>query len=288
MTKITTDRPTAIILAGQPLENDLSQIFGTRETASLMIAGSTLIEHVLHELQDLNFSQCIVLARDNARAIYTMVAGLQHWGMNIEVMNFDLGKEEVLREFKSMSEPNGLLLIEANQLRSRSIEAFMDDCSKSDYLLYEAVGVNGSLGLSYLKPSKADFIINAKLIEMHHVTANSLQTTRDFHSANLDLIKGKYAGLESSVSCHALGSQLQHWSARVHNRSRVDHRGVMIDRQCRVERNVRLSSVVLNHDVYVERNTVLENTVVMPDAVIPANQSIRDAIVQGQMVYQVS
>lgn len=287
ISKPIANQPTAIIIAGQALENDLSKIFGKHETASLMIAGSTVIEHVLHELQDLKFSQCFVLARDNAQEIQTLVNGSQHWGMNIEVLNYPLSKDDVLREFKSMSQPNGLLVIEANQLRSHSIKQFLAACNETDYLLYDAMNSSATLGLSYLKPSNSDFIINAKRIEMLGVMTNPLQTTRDFHQANLDLIQGNYTGLESSVSCHVHGPQLRHWSAQVDKRNRIDKLGVMIDRQCRVERNVSLRSVVLNHDVYVERNTVLENTIVMPEAIIPANQNIRNSIIQGQTVYQV-
>lgn len=281
------DRPTVIILASQPLENGLSEIFGKRETASLMIGGSPLIEHVLNELHDLNFTQCIVLARSNARDIYKMVAGFQHWAMNIEVMSYALSKDEVLREFKSMSEPSGLLLIDANQLRSKSIKEFLDNCNKSDYLLYDAEKENNQLGLTYLKPSKADFIINAKPISMPEVMVNRLTSTRDFQKANLDLIMGRYDGLEASVSCHAIGPRLEHWSAKVHRRNNIDSASVMIDRQCCIERNVSLSSVVLNRDVYIEHNTILENTIVMPDAVIPANQYIRNAIIQGNTIYTV-
>jgi len=280
-------QPTAIILAGQPLENDLSSIFGMRETASLMIAGSMLIEHVLRELQDLNFSQCIVLANKNACDIRTLVNGSKQWGMNIEVMNYMLSKDELLREFKSMSEPNGLLLIEANKLRSQSVALFLDQCNQTDYLLYEAVKSDEALGLTYLKPSKVDFVINARSIEIPEVTVNLLQSTRDFHRANIDLILGKYNGLESSVSYQLVGSQLHHWSAKIDNRSNISETGVMIDRQCRVERDVRMNAVVLNHNVYVEKNTTLQNTVVMPGAVIPSNQNICNAIVQREKVYQV-
>jgi len=36
----------------------------------------------------------------------------------------------------------------------------------------------------------------------------------------------------------------------------------------------------------VDRNTMLDNTIVMPDTLIPANQSICNAVVQGENVYQ--
>jgi len=280
-------RPTAIILAGQALENDLSTIFGMRETASLVIAGSMLIEHVLRELQDLNFSQCIVLANDNANNIQRLVNRSKHWKMSVEVMNYTLGKDQLLRDFKSISDPNGLLLIEANKLRSQSVAQFLDQCHQTDYLLYEAVHANEELGLTYLKPSKYDLIINARQIDMPEVIVNPLQNTRDFHRANMDLILGKYIGLESSVSSQLTGTRLQHWSARIDKRSNINKAGVMIDRKCRVERNVNMKSVVLNHNVYVEKNTTLENTIVMPNAVIPANQNICNAIVQGEKIYRI-
>ncbi|MFT6407552.1 MAG: NDP-sugar pyrophosphorylase family protein [Arenicella sp.] len=282
----TVIQPTAIILASQLLESSLQTIFGKCETASLKIAGSTVIEHVLRELQDLSFSQCFVLAGENAHQVNAIVKGLQHWGMKIEVMNYAPSRNDVLRDFSSMSQPNGLLLIEANQLRSRSIQEFLDLADKTDYLLYSAMGLKKSLGLTYLKPSNAGFIINAKPIEMNQIVINPLQTTKDFHAANMDVVLGKYLGLESSIACHAAGRQLQHWSAEVDKRARIAQTGVMIDRRCRVERNVSLNSVVLNHSVYIARNATLENTIVMPNAVISANQNIRNSIVSGDTVYQ--
>ncbi|MBL4672532.1 MAG: hypothetical protein JKX81_09760 [Arenicella sp.] len=283
----TVKRPTAIILASQLIEGNLQTIFGKRETASLMIAGATVIEHVLDELQDLNFAQCFVLAGDNAHEIHAVVMGLQHWGMKIEVMNYSLSRDQVLRDFKSMSQPNGLLVIEANQLRSESIKEFLNLSDQTDYLLYSAMRSKKSLGLTYIKPSNADWIINARPIEMSQVVINPLQTTKDFHRANIDVVLGKYRGLESSVSCHATGRQLRHWSAKVDKRAIVDRSGVMIDRLCKVERNVSLSSVVLNHNVYVARNTMLKNTIVMPNAVISSNQNIRNSIIHGDTVYQI-
>ena len=279
-------QPTAIILASQALESGLKTIFGNRETASLMIAGSTLIEHILKELQDLNFSQCIVLAGDNARDIYDLSMTSNHWGMNIEVMSSPLRKEEILREYKSMSEPNGLLLIEANKLRSHSVKQFLEVCNNTDYLLYDAVNSNDKLGLTYLKPSSANFIINPKLVELNQVKLSPLRNIQDFHQANIELIKGQFTGLDSSVSYQSIGNRLQHWSAKVHKRTRVEKLSVMIDRRCRVERHVNLNSVVLNRDVYVDRNTTLDNTIVMPDTIIPANHSISNAIIHGENVYR--
>ena len=281
------NRPTAIILASQSLETDLKTIFGKRETASLMIAGCTLIEHILRELQDLNFSQCIVLAGDNAQDIYSLATTSKHWGMNIEVMSSSLSKDEILREYKAMSEPNGLLLIEANRLRSHSVKRFLEICDGTDYLLYDAASSNEKLGITYLKPCTASFIINAKQIEMKHIKVCQLKSPKDFHRTNLDLIKGHYKGLESSVSSHALGNRLHHWSAKLHKQAYIGKQGVMIDRRCRVERQVNLNSVVLNHDVYVDRNTLLDNTIVMPDTLVPANQNISNAIIHREHVYHV-
>jgi len=206
--------------------------------------------------------------------------------MNIEVMSSPLRKEEILREYKSMSEPNGLLLIEANKLRSHSVKQFLEVCNNTDYLLYDAVNSNDKLGLTYLKPSSASFIINPKLVELNQVKLSPLRNIQDFHQANIELIKGKYTGLDSSVSYQSIGNRLQHWSAKVHKRTRVEKLSVMIDRRCRVERHVNLNSVVLNRDVYVDRNTTLDNTIVMPDTIIPANHSISNAIIHGENVYR--
>lgn len=176
-----TKQPTAIILADQLLDDGLKTAFGKHEKALLAVSGSTVIEYILLELQYLNFSQCFVLAGKNADEINVIAMGLQHLKINIEVMNYAPSKDEVLRDFNSMSQPNGLLLIEANQLRSQSIQQFLDLSNRTDYLLYSAIGSKKPLGLTYLKPSNADFIINAKPIEMNDVVADSRLTTKVFY-----------------------------------------------------------------------------------------------------------
>jgi len=50
------NKPVAIILADKPLSSNLETIFGKQDISSLMIAGNTIIEHVLMELQDLKIS----------------------------------------------------------------------------------------------------------------------------------------------------------------------------------------------------------------------------------------
>jgi len=279
---------TAIVLAGHLVNGTLRDVFGKRETASLMIAGCSIIEHILRELDESGFTQCIVLAGNNATEIHSLVNKCRHWRMSTEVVNYLLNTDEVLLEFKSLSQPNGLLVIEANRLRSQSILSFIDECDKTDYVLYKAMGVDGDLGLSYLKPSSSDFIINPKHILMDEVVCNPLENASDFYCANLDLIQGKFTGLHSSVASHSNGSTFQHWSAKVNKRCQLENTSVMIDQKCRVERNVKLNSVILNKKVYVEKNSILENTIVMPNVVIPANQVIRNAIVSDQKVYELS
>jgi len=79
-----------------------------------------------------------VLARQNADQVQTLIGDTRRWGINITVMNYSLTKDQVLREYKSLSSPNGLLIVEVDRLRSRCIERFLSQAEVSDYSLLEA------------------------------------------------------------------------------------------------------------------------------------------------------
>ncbi len=281
------NQPVAIILADKPLSSDLNTIFGQQDLSSLMIAGNTVIEHLLMELQDLKIQECIVLARHNASQIQTLIGDTRRWGINITVMNYTLSKEQVLREYKSLSAPNGLLIIEVDRLRSRCLANFLDQAERSDYSLLEAKSAGQTLGVTLLKDNDADFIINAMPIELDDIVVNGLSTVSDFHRANFDVVVSLFPGLEPSVQMNSTSGQRQHWASQVHTPAVPYKSDVMIDRHCRVGKDVSLQSVILNHDVYVEKNAHLENSIVMPNAIISANHPIKNAIIEGDTLYYV-
>jgi len=116
----------------------------------------------------------IVLARQNADQVQTLIGDTRRWGINITVMNYSLTKDQVLREYKSLSSPNGLLIVEVDRLRSRCIERFLSQSEVSDYSLLEARTAEQRLGITLLKANDSDFIINAMPIELNDVTINFL------------------------------------------------------------------------------------------------------------------
>lgn len=280
-------KPVAIILADQPLGAELQTIFGRQDLSSLAVAGTSIVEHVLVELRDMKIHECIVLARENATQIQSQIGDVRRWGMNITVMKHSLSKEQVLREYKALSQPNGLLVIEANCLRSHCIKEFLNQAGNSEYSLLEAQSKGQAIGVSLLKATTADFIINAMPVELDKIMICQLNSTHEYHQANFDVVMGKYRGLEPCVQINSTVGQRQHWAANVHAKSKTYQGNVMIDRHCRVSKDVSLKTVILNHDVYVERNVSLENTIVMPNVIISAGKPIKNAIVNEDMVYQI-
>lgn len=279
--------PVAIILASEPLGDELQTIFGRQDVSSLMIAGTSIIEHIIMELQDLKIHECIILARENASQVQSLIGDTRRWGMNITVMNYSLSVDQVLREYKSLSKPNGLLVIEADRLRSHCIGEFLAQANESEYALLEGFSAAQPLGINLLKPSSADFIINAMPINLKDTVVNIMASTHDFHRANFDVVAGTLPGLEPSVQMNSTVGQRQHWAAKVATRTAKYQESLMIDHHCRVGKNVSLKAVILNHDVYVERNSDLENTIVMPNAIISATQAIKNAVVHENIVFQI-
>ncbi len=291
--------PTAIVLADQLVEGELKDIFGRLEAASLVVAGKTVIEHTLLELQELHVQECIVLAGENAEEIQKLIETEGRWGMTVTVMNYSRSVEEVLREFKSLSDPNGLLVIEANCLRGFCLGAFLSQAAQSEFSLLEAKYDQSPAGITLLKPTSADFIINAMPITLDGIETNTLKTARDFHRANFEVMSGLYKGLEPSVMFNGQLGRRQHWASHVSKPSLaasiglqskdngVDWVDVMIDKHCQVGRSVSMDSVILNHDVYVEANTNLDNTVVMPNSIVSSG-AISNSIVHRDAIFDLS
>lgn len=280
-------KPVAIILADQPLGTELQTIFGNQDLSSLVVAGTSIVEHVLMELRDMKIQECIVLARENAVQIQSQIGDIRRWGMNITVMKHSLSKDEVLRKYKSLCQPNGLLVVEVDRLRSHCVKAFLNQANHSEYSLLEARSKGQAIGVTLLKATTSDFIINAMPIELDNIMISQLRSTHEYHQANFDVVVGNFQGLEPSVQINSTVGQRQHWAAKVHARSTAYEGSVMIDHHCRVSKDVSLKSVILNHDVYVERNVSLENTIVMPNAIISAGKPIKNAIVHEDMIYQI-
>jgi hypothetical protein len=284
---LKSTEPVAIILADTSLSSDLNTIFGQQDLSSLIIAGNTILEHLLMELQDLKIQDCIVLAGRNSAEVKALIGDTRRWGINITVINYSLKKDQVLRDYKSLSAPNGLLIIEMDCLRSRCIERFVKQARLSQYCLLEAWCAGQMLGITLLKANNSDFIINAMPLDLDGTVVNRLDSIRSFHQANFDVVLNLFPGLEPSVQLNNTIGQRQHWASQVDAQPESYKRDVMIDRRCRVGKGVHLDSVILNHNVYVQKNAHLENIIVMPNAVISANRPIKNAIVHGDRVHQI-
>jgi NDP-sugar pyrophosphorylase family protein len=278
--------PVAIILTNHSVTQGFNTVFGVKEVASLNIAGLTIIEHILMELQDLQIKQCFILANDGAEHMQSLVGNEKRWGMDIQVMKYSINKEQVLREFKPLADPDGLLVIEADKLRGHTLQQFLDKTKQTDFNLHNAVSNGIDLGITLLKYCNADFIINSMPIELDGVSVCAMNSLRDFHRANFSLIEGKFQGLAPSVQKYKNTGRLQHWESFVH-RDCTLHSSVMIGGQCRVGKNASLTSVVLNEGVFVEKNAILKNAIVMPKSSIPTYQVIENAIVSNNVAYQI-
>jgi len=287
-TKTKMNLPTAVILADHSLSGSLKTVFGDSDTSSLMIAGFSILDHCLMELQDLGFEQCIILATHNAKQLQARFGRTNRWGMTITIIDVALSREQVLREYKSLSEPNGMLVIEMDRLRSHCVKSYLEKCDESEYSLLEGITNNKRLGLTLLKNTDADFIINTHCIDLDDVTINRINDCQDFHRANFDIVDGVYNGLEPSVQHNSQTGLRQHWASHVHKRTKLvpDHN--MIERHCQLGSRASLDSVILNHDVYIESRTKLKNTVVMPNAIISNQIPIKDAIINEGRVYQIN
>ncbi len=279
-------KPVAIVLADTLVGEELREIFGNVELASLMIAGRSVLEHVLIELQDLNFDQCIVLAGSNAAGIQEMVGSDGRWGMTLTVMNYARSTEQILSEFKSLSEESGLLVIEASKLRGHCLREFLSEAQRSEYSLLEARDGAGAIGLSLLKPTLASFVINPMPIVIESMKINNLSSAQDFHKANFDLMSGAFVGLEPSVVVNNQFGRRQHWSSHVSKGVSGNWSDVMIDKRCQIGRQALLNTVILNQDVYVESRASLDNTIVMPNSVISSTHRISNSIINKGAVFQ--
>jgi len=285
--KVNEIRPTAIILADHTLQGDLKAVFGESETSSLIVAGFTILDHLIMELRDLGFEQCIILAKRSAKSLQARFGRSKRWGMTITIMDFVLSTEQVLREYKSLSEPNGLLVFEMDRLRSHCVKNFLEKAEESEYTLIDGVVDGEKVGISLLKHSNADFIINSMPLELDNINISPMLDCRDFHRSNFDIVSGAYKGLEPSVQYNSQYGLRQHWASHVHKKSDLSQTNNMIERRCEIGKRASLDTVILNHDVYIEGKAKLKNSVVMPNSIISNQMPIKDAIVNEGRVFQV-
>lgn len=280
--------PTAVVLADKLVYGELSEIFGKVESSSLIIAGKTVVDHTLLELQALGFEQCIVLAGNNSQEVQTSVNNNNYQGMSVNVMNYACTTEQVLKEFNTISDPCGMLIIESDKIRGHCISTFLAQVELSDYSLLEAKDSFGSLGLTMLKKTTSDFIMSPMPVILHGIKINHLQTASDFHVANFEVVAGGFPGLEPSVAISARRGRRLHSDSSFLSESEVDWREVMIERNCRVGNSVSLDSVILNNDVYVESHASIKSTIVMPHSIVSARFPLNNSIVNEGIVYRLS
>ncbi|RBP51415.1 hypothetical protein [Arenicella xantha] len=281
-------RPTAIVLADDMVGSDLASIFSGYGKASLMVAGYSVIEHLLMELEDLGFDQCLVLAKNDARRIQTLIGDTRRWGMSINVMDYQLSTDQVLSEYQSLGDPNGLLVINLDRLRSHCVDQFLTEANRSEGRLLAATAKGQLLGLTLLKPHASNVMVNAAPIELIDVVVNSLSSAGDFKAANFSVVSGDLAGLLPSVHHNSRVGRRQHWEAYVHRRAVLVPKEVMIERRCRIAKNASLDTVILNRDVLIGPNVSLTDTIVMPNSIVSTLRPIHGAIVNKGVVYQVS
>lgn len=280
--------PVAIVLADQRLKEGLLDVFGDTETASLSVAGHTVVEHLLMELQEIGVKDCIVLASGNAASIYKSVNAVSKWGMSIEVYDFSITPEQALNEFKSLSEDSGLLVISADRLRGRCVEQFIEKSNACEYTLHEAFTNGQRLNMFYQKPSTSKIAMSPKPLLIDNIRVNNLCGTKAFHLANFEVLSGKYDGLNCAVKTKVPSDGFYHWSSSVDRGVNIINSQVMVGERCRVEKGVSLDNVVINNDVFVDRDIQLQNAVIMSDTIVSGRHNIRNALVVGDTVFQVA
>lgn len=283
MVKPLENPPVVIIMAGNrhaallPIKSGIAD-------CELPVAGRCLLEYCLMELMALGIKQSFIIANENAVNIQSLVGGGERWGMNIEVMQYRTSESEILKNFASLSEPDGLLVVDANKLRGYCMHEFISRARKSKSYLLRARVKRQGLGLTYLKGAgkkKSD-----KILQLGNavIAINHMQTLQDYHRANLDVIKGCYAGLVPNAKEGEF--IFKHHHTFVHKQTKVMN-DVMVGEHCHVSKGAFLSDVVLNGDVYIDSQSRLHNSVVLPKTYIGKKLQIKNAIVCPDKIIQI-
>lgn len=278
MNTTPSQAPTTIVL------DDYQANMTSPQLASIgklnwLFGGKPLVNHVIEELAQLGVDNCFVLTNSNARQLYANIVRVYHWNtrMNIETLNYELDKEAVLRDFDTLANPNGLLIVESHTLRSRVIEQFLQQAQQNDGHCLTAYSNGVDLGLTLLKAGASKDVTPTK-IELQTCTSLSMETCHDFSQANFKLLSGELCGLLPRIAPAKNKPLWQHNRSSLH-RSTALHNHVFIERGSRVDRACRLNNVMINENAYIGKGCDLDNVIVMPNAYVPAQQTIQNAIV---------
>jgi len=189
---IKSDKPVAVLLADEMVSDALKPVYGHMCKASLLIDGKTLLERTLEELSELGIEQCIILAGINAYEISGDIDRMAYPEMNINVFHYARVLSQVLQEFQSMSIPNGMLIVEVNNLRNQRIGRFMKEATRSDYVLLQAVSEGRGCGLTLLKPTESQHIQNAMPVVLDDLVISKLDTLEEVRDVSFNLKCDKY------------------------------------------------------------------------------------------------
>lgn len=275
--------PTAIIL------DDFEPNLATAELRefgklSWLFGGKPLVNHILEELAQIGVQTCFILTKQNAKQLSDNILSVFRWDsrMNIEILNYDLDKEAVLKNFGTLANPNGLLIVEGNKVRGRLIQGFLDKARNIEADCVEAQSNNQPLGLTLLNAG-ASAIFTVEKVELENAIYQPLQTCRDFSTANFKLLKGGFPGLYPRLAPINGLPLWQHNRASVHRKTALENE-VFIERGGRVARACHLNQVLINRDAYVSRGAELDKVILMPGAYVSPNKYISNAIVSGDQI----
>jgi len=278
--------PIAIILTDHQTHDSFVENSYQR-TAHCPVAGKTILEHILFELMAIKVTQTFIITHDDANKIHSMAQHGARWGMhmNTEVMQYNISKQEIIDTFISLSEPSGLLIIEANCLRSACMNNFIQQANSNDANFLEAVTENGSpIGLTYLKHKTANTETPWLMPISKEISVNHLLNAQQVIDANIGAIKGEFNGIQPAANT-IQENQFQHYNAFVHKSCELEE-AVMVGSHCHVGKNSALKNTVLNDHVYIEPGAQIDNSVIMPHTFIAKDAIIKNAIVNKRTIYQ--
>ena len=253
------------------------------------IVGKTALEHSLDEIMATGIRQAIILADKNAGKIQKWVGNGERWSidLNIEIFRYSLEHQQILDIFSPLSEPHGLLVIDAQKLRSQFIAKFITIAKQCIRPVITA-HLNGSdIGLSYLTKTQNEIVTKNLELSEKEIYVNQLASMSDYFNANLDALNGKFTGIQPKAKQINNSGLFRHHHTFIHSHCRMDN-NVMIGEHCHVSKNTQLKNVVLNNDIYVDKNSKLENVIVLPSTYIGKSCRIRNAVITADKIINIS
>ena len=184
--------PIVVLLADEIVSDDLKAVYGHMCKASLEIEGKSLLDRSLEELHDLGIEQCIILAGTNAYELSDELDRALYPKMNITIFHYKRALSQVLREFKNLSEPSGMLVLSVSYLLNQHIGVFLSSAEQSEYTLLQAVCEEGNCGLTLLKPTDAEYVQNAMPITIDEFIISKLDTLAELNEVNFNLKCDRY------------------------------------------------------------------------------------------------